>query len=109
MDYYKIGQRICKYRKVLGLSQEELAERTNISTTHMSHIEPENTKLSLPVLIKLASVLDVSTDELLTDGKSGKTVVLQELSEILECCTPTQARLLIDIIKTTKQSIDKYL
>ena len=62
MEYYKIGQQIRKIRKVRQLSQEELAEQVGISTTHMSHIETGNTKLSLPVLVKLASVLEVSTD-----------------------------------------------
>ena len=50
MNYYEIGQKIRKIRKAHGLSQEQLAERINISTTHMSHIETGNTKLSLPVL-----------------------------------------------------------
>ena len=47
MDYYKIGQKIRKYRKAHGLSQEQLAEQIGISVTHMSHIETGNTKLSL--------------------------------------------------------------
>ncbi|MGM9791503.1 MAG: helix-turn-helix domain-containing protein, partial [Candidatus Cryptobacteroides sp.] len=51
MDYYKIGQKIRKIRKAHGLSQEELAEKVGISTTHMSHIETGNTKLSLPVFV----------------------------------------------------------
>ena len=49
MDYYAIGQRIRYYRKTQGLSQEQLAEKVDISTTHMSHIETGNTKLSLQV------------------------------------------------------------
>ena len=31
MDYYKIGQKIRKYRKAHGLSQEQLAEQIGIS------------------------------------------------------------------------------
>ena len=53
MDYYAIGQRIRRIRKAHGLSQEELAEKVGISTTHMSHIETGNTKLSLPVFVEL--------------------------------------------------------
>ena len=49
MDYYEIGQRIRKVRKTKRLSQEQLAERIGISTTHMSHIETGNTKLSIEV------------------------------------------------------------
>ena len=55
IDYYEIGQRVRKFRKAYGLSQEELAEKIGISTTHMSHIETGNTKLSLQVLVDLYS------------------------------------------------------
>lgn len=63
MDYYQIGQRVRKYRKAQGLSQEELAARVGISVTHMSHIETGNTKLSLPVLVELACALGVQSDD----------------------------------------------
>lgn len=49
----------------MNLSQEELAEKIGISTTHMSHIETGSTKLSLPVLVELAENLKVKTDYLL--------------------------------------------
>ena len=62
MDYYQIGQRVRKYRKAQGLSQEELAARVGISVTHMSHIETGNTKLSLPVLVELAGPLCAAAD-----------------------------------------------
>ncbi|MCQ2790194.1 MAG: helix-turn-helix domain-containing protein [bacterium] len=67
MNYIEIGQRIRKYRKQQNLSQEELAEKIGISTTHMSHIETGSTKLSLPVLVDLAKNLNVKTDWLLFD------------------------------------------
>ncbi len=60
MYYYEIGQRIRKYRKAYNLSQELLADKMQISTTHMSHIETGNTKLSLAVLVKVAEVLSGS-------------------------------------------------
>ena len=68
MDYYAIGQRIRKIRKAHKLSQEDLSEQVGISVTHMSHIETGNTKLSLPVLVDLAAVLHVRTDDLLFDN-----------------------------------------
>jgi len=82
MDYYKIGQKIRKIRKAHGLSQEELAEKVNISTTHMSHIETGNTKLSLPVFVDIAAVL--------------------------ERCTAQEARVIADVVKATKISMDKH-
>lgn len=68
MDYYEIGQRIRKMRKAHEFSQEELSEKIGISTTHMSHIETGNTKLSLPVLVAISLALEVQTDDLLFEA-----------------------------------------
>lgn len=109
MNYYEIGQQIRKIRKAHGLSQEQLAEMVSISTTHMSHIETGNTKLSLPVLVEIATALDARTDDLL--GRTSYTAgdAAEEFAVILDGCTPQEARLLVDVVKATKQSIDKYM
>lgn len=110
MDYYKIGQKIRKFRKVQGLSQEELAEKIGISTTHMSHIETGNTKLSLSVFVDIANALNVQTDDLLNDRETlGTNKANRELSEILEKCTAEQLNIIADVAKTVIVSIDKYI
>ena len=110
MDYYKIGQKIRKYRKANGLSQEQLAERIGISITHMSHIETGNTKLSLPVLVKLAISLGVRTDDLLFDTSSlSRSAILEDISAVLDSCTIDQSRILKDILIAAKVSLDRYL
>ena len=85
MDYYAIGQRIRKIRKAQGFSQETLAEQAGISVTHMSHIETGNTKLSLPVLVDLAEILDVRTDDLLYDEIfAERSSTIDEIVQILD-------------------------
>ena len=49
------GTNVLFYRKKFGITQEELAEKVDISVTHMSHIETGNTKLSLPVFVDIAA------------------------------------------------------
>lgn len=109
LNYYEIGQRIRRFRKAHSLSQEELAEKVSISTTHMSHIETGNTKLSLTVLVDLAAVLGVSTDELLFDTADRRSAALTEIQSVLDACSPSQAKVIADIIRGTKTAIDKYL
>ena len=110
MDYYAIGQRVRKFRTSQHLSQEQLAEPVNISTTHMSHIETGNTKLSLQVFCDLASALHVSADDLLFDGRpSGKAVCTQEIANLLSRCSPSQAQVLKDLLFAAKQSMDSYM
>lgn len=110
MDYYKIGQKIRKMRKAHGLSQEELAEKVTISTTHMSHIETGNTKLSLQVLVDIAAALEVRTDDLLNDTSALSTsTAMDEIISILNRCTAKEAKIIADVIRATKISMDKYL
>lgn len=110
MDYYKIGQKIRKFRKIQGHSQEELAEKIGISTTHMSHIETGNTKLSLSVFVDIANALNVQTDDLLNDRDIVRTDrANKELSEILETCTSEQLNVIADVVKAVVISIDKYI
>jgi len=109
MDYFKIGQRIRRFRKAQGLSQEQLAEAVNISTPHMSHIETGNTKLSLPVLVSLAAHLNISVDELLFDSPANRKInALKEIEAILESCTPKQTVIISEIIKSAKTAMDQF-
>lgn len=109
MDYYKIGQQIRKLRKAHGFSQEELAEKVDISVTHMSHIETGNTKLSLPIFLDIAQVLEVSTDELLGEsGYESSSKALSEIAAVLECCNAKEAKVIAEIVKSAKMSMDKY-
>jgi len=110
MDYYEIGQRIRKRRRATGMSQDQLAEKIGISTTHMSHIETGNTKLSLQVFVELAKAMDVRTDELLYDSTpTSRSVSIDEINHLLETCDSRQLRVIEDIIKAAKISLDKHI
>ena len=59
--YKEIGRRIAFYRNLRGMSQEELAAKVDISTSHLAKIEAPNTNtsFSLDVLLVIADGLDV--------------------------------------------------
>lgn len=110
VDYYEIGQKVRKFRKEKGYSQEELAELVGISVTHMSHIETGNTKLSLPVFVSLAEALDVRTDELLHNSDDvSRERLLAEIGDVLYRCDENRARVLLSAIKSIKSAMDKYM
>ena len=108
MDYCKIGENVRKFRKAKGMSQEKLAEMVDISVTHISHIETGNTKLSLSVFLDIANALGVQANDLINDEISGRNAALNELSEIFDSCTEQQIRIIVEIIKATKISFNKY-
>lgn len=110
LDYAAIGKNIRAIRKARNLSQEQLAEKIWISTTHMSHIETGSTKLSLSVLVDLAAALQVGTDELLsTQPFVEKSDTVDEIRTLIQSCTPGQARVLLDLLNAAKKSMDANL
>ena len=105
-----ISEKIVQKRTELSLSQEQLAEKIWISTTHMSHIETGSTKLSLAVLVDIAEALQVGTDELLsTQPFIEKDNAATEIQALVQSCSAPQARVLLDLLRTAKLSMDENL
>lgn len=66
-EYRLLGRNIAYYRKRRGMSQIELAEKLNISRTHMSNIEATGTStaISLELLYCISDALQVPVYDLL--------------------------------------------
>lgn len=66
-QYKEIGLKIAYYRKLAGLSQMELAEKIDVSRTHLSNIEAPNvtTSISLDLLFRISDVLGIEVKNLL--------------------------------------------
>ena len=65
-----LGNRLLHARKTLKVTQQELAEKLNVSPQHISLIEQEKVAPSLSLLAGLAKELGVTTDFLIS-GKEG--------------------------------------
>lgn len=66
-NYMELGLNIAYYRKRAGLTQEQLAERVDISRSHLSAIEAPNIirPFSLEILFDLANALGIQPNKLL--------------------------------------------
>ncbi len=62
--YVKLGQNIKHRRKELGLTQQELADKMNISLNFMGKIEVAFSKPSLDTLIELSNALETTVSDL---------------------------------------------
>ena len=62
--YRNLGLNIAYYRKQKEYSQSELAEKINVSRTHMSRIETAECAVSLDVVFAICDVLNISPDKL---------------------------------------------
>ena len=65
--FIQLGIAISSLRKMRGMSQEQLAEKANISRSHLSAIEaPIMVRaFSMEAFLNIADALDVAPDELI--------------------------------------------
>ena len=92
----QIGQRIRKHREKSRLSQEQLAERADVSSQTISTAETGKKRLRVENIIKICEALDISPDYLLLGKISPQDLTI--LSDKLSQLTPGQYRHLEDII-----------
>ena len=108
IDYKSIGRRIKAARISLDMTQERLAEKVNLSPSHLSNIETGTTKVSLSTIVKLANALHVSVDSLLADSVvQSKAVFEQDIQTILSDCDDYEIRVIADIAAATKKTLRK--
>ncbi len=106
LNYKAIGTRIKEARLMQNMSQEQLAELAGLSTTHTSHVETGNTKVSLPSLVKIANALGVSLDELVCDSiVRGQAVFESEIARTIDDCSELEIRVISDMAKAIKTSM----
>ena len=67
-EYRQLGLKIAYYRKLKGLTQEQLAERIDKSAAFIGHVEAPNINkaVSLDTLFDIAAVLETPVYKFLT-------------------------------------------
>ncbi len=68
MDYALLGSRIRQERLRLNMTQEKLAEKIEVTHAYIEQIERAERSVTLDTLVRLASLLEVTIDDLLQDS-----------------------------------------
>lgn len=67
LNYKKIGERLRKLRKYMGLTQEQVAEILSVGRDAILRIEKGDRKIDLQELISFSKLYNISMDELTTE------------------------------------------
>ena len=107
INYPQVGQKIKSLRSEAGLTQEQMAEKCEISTSFLGHIERGTRKLSLETAVKIADCLHVSMDSLIMEGKQTDFSVLSAVEAILRKQERTKQEQFLRLLKVLSQNIDE--
>lgn len=108
LNYERIGVHIRVMRKKRGLSQENLAEMTEMSTKYISHIETAKKNASLESIVKIADALGITVDRLLYGvQRNDITAYEPELHEVISDCNSYEKSVILDTVAELKRSLRK--
>lgn len=91
-----LGKRISMRRKALGLTQEQVAERMNVSVQMISNLEQGRKAIRPENLARISTILQVSTDYLLLGHTASSPT--NELTVKLSSLLPEQQAAISQII-----------
>ena len=105
IDYSVIGKRLKQARLAKNMTQEELAEKIDISVAFLSRVERGNSHINLKRLSQVCNLLDVSEGYILNGVSNTATNYLdKEFSELLKSCSPEKQRLIYNIAQVIAES-----
>lgn len=103
-----IGARIREARKERNLGQADLAEKLDISISHMSDIENGRTNFSIEVFMRITEALQVSADTLLrTNVPEVDAVYAAELQALMDDCSSVEKEAMLQTLRNMKKVFQK--
>ena len=89
IDYGVIGSRIKQARLAKNMTQEDLADKIDISVAFLSRVERGNSHINLKRLNQLCGLLDVSEGYLLNGASSSSENYLdKEFTDLIKSVSP---------------------
>lgn len=101
MNIDDLAFRIGYFRNSKNLSARELSLRLGKSPTYINQIESRNFNISLPMLLDIIEVLEISCAEFFADNYTSYKQD-KEIIEILSKLSQDRKKTFIDLMKNTK-------
>lgn len=106
INFNIVGKRIKESRIHNQMSQADLAERIDMSASYISRIETAKKQASLETLVRLADVLGVTVDYLLTGNQTNDSAEYQtDFMRLVEDCSSSEKQIIFDVASATKKSL----
>lgn len=104
-DMRKIGNKILNFRKAIGLTQAETAEKAGLADRTYADIERGNVNMRIETLLKICTALGVTPDDILTEENTHLKLTQEEVAEKFCACTEKEKQTALELINVYLTSI----
>jgi len=99
MEYKLIGKKIKKARNDKKLTQEELAEKLDLSVSYISQVESGKKKFNLKRIIEASEILEKPIEYFVEGYDVKNNNVITEITELLSKMDGSKIKLVSEIVK----------
>ena len=109
INYEMIGCQIQRKRRMQRMTQEQLAERIEMSASYINRIEHAKKRASLEAVGRIAKVLGTTVDYFLLGNQEYDGVTLSSVwLDVLEDCSDMEQAIILETVFTLKASLHRY-
>lgn len=102
-EFQMIAKNIKELRENRGYTQEQLAEKTGLSVSHLSKVESGQRRIGMGAYVNILYVLKISEEEfasIVIDEKNKDEYV--KYQDIMKDCSEAEKKFLFDTLKCIK-------
>jgi len=107
MEYKAVGKRIREERRKQNLTQEQLADKVNVTYSYIGQVERGQKGISLETLVNISNCLGVTVDFLLKDYIDNDDEYLRQLwVRLVKNCSEKELDMIINVVKAITGSME---
>ena len=104
-DMRKIGNKILAFRKAMGLTQAEVAEKAGLADRTYADIERGNVNMRIETLLKICDALGITPDAVLTEENSARLVSEEAVAVKYEACSEKEKQTALTLLDAYLRSL----
>mgnify|MGYP003009036413 CR=1 FL=1 len=103
IDFESIGKKLKEIRLSKGLPQDAVASAAEVNTSHISNIENNRVKVSLPTLIYICNALGVTVDYVLSGEYTGDySSIDREIMKEIQSLSDEEKERVLRVVRALK-------
>ncbi|MEY8484657.1 helix-turn-helix transcriptional regulator [Lachnospiraceae bacterium 48-21] len=109
-EFQVIAKNIKFLREKMGYTQEQLAEATELSVSHLSKVESGQRRIGMRAYISILRVLGATEEEYISTMAEGETGDdFKQYQNIMEDCNEAEKKFLLDTLENLKVNMKEFL